>query len=314
MLLFLKKTLLFLGYCLLWLWKLWAYSIGFIVLVAALYMGWQIQRLIDEWPNWQALASGPIPKSNFIAMAEANTRASEPLRWQPVPLSKISPYLRDAAVRAEDARFWQHHGVDWAAIGETLDKNINPEVFTTPLTVVTAETFNKLLKVKAGASTISQQTVKNLFLTGERTIKRKLLELLLTLDMERHLSKERILEIYLNIAQFGPRVYGAQAASHYYYNIRASELTAIQAAELAATLPDPVDQNPKRQTRLWERRRNNILWFMAGVFNPPKDQLPPQFPGDTSAESATADISDVANFDVFEALDLLPAEVTAETP
>jgi monofunctional biosynthetic peptidoglycan transglycosylase len=138
-------------------------------------------------------------------------------RW--VPLSAISPQLVRAVIAAEDAHFCRHNGVDWAAIGEAIDR--------------AGEDGPR------GASTISMQTVKNLFLWSSRSYVRKALEVPLTYVSELTWSKRRILEIYLNIAEWGPGVYGAEAAARYHFGKSAARLTADEAALLAATLPDP---------------------------------------------------------------------------
>ena len=110
-----------------------------------------------------------------------------------------------------------------------------------------------------GGSTISQQTVKNLFFTPSRNPMRKWHELLLTLGMERALEKRRILELYLNLAEFGRGVYGVEAASRRYYGVSASDLSRIQAAELAASLPAPRKHNPGTRTEFFEARTEKLL-------------------------------------------------------
>jgi monofunctional biosynthetic peptidoglycan transglycosylase len=109
-----------------------------------------------------------------------------------------------------------------------------------------------------GASTISQQTVKNVFLNPSRNPLRKWHELILTIGMERSLSKKRILEHYINVAEFGRGIYGVDAAARYYWGIPASRLSNRQAIELAATLPSPVDNNPKTRTKSFDRRVRKI--------------------------------------------------------
>jgi len=191
------------------------------------------------WPDWEALAKGPVPKSRFILRYEAQRKEEHklpPLRWQPVALKSIAPIMGRAAIAAEDSRFYEHEGIDTEAIQEAMEKNLERG------------------KVVAGASTISQQTVKNMFLSGSRDYLRKWHELLLTWSMERNLSKPRILEIYLNVAEFGPGVYGVEAASRYYWNIPASALSYDQAVQLAACLPSPKKHNPKTGTRSFQRR------------------------------------------------------------
>ena len=113
-------------------------------------------------------------------------------------------------------------------------------------------------KLVYGASTISQQTVKNIFLSPSRNPLRKWHELVLTIGMERNLSKERILEQYLNVAEFGRGLYGVDAAARYYWGIPASALTSSQAVELAAPLPSPTRNNPKTRTRSFQNRVKKI--------------------------------------------------------
>jgi monofunctional biosynthetic peptidoglycan transglycosylase len=144
-------------------------------------------------------------------------------RW--VPLRAISPNLVRAVVASEDGRFCYHWGVDWGAIGEAIDTagDDGPR----------------------GASTISMQTAKNLFLWSSRSYVRKALEVPLTYAMELTWSKRRIMEIYLNIAEWGPDVYGAEAAARYHFGKPAGRLTADEAARLAVVLPDPLGRDAR---------------------------------------------------------------------
>ncbi len=196
------------------------------------------------WPSWSALASGPPPRSSFMrAYAGSLARHPKlpPLDWRPVPLAAVSPHLQRALIVAEDSRFWRHDGVDVEALREALSTNLERG------------------DVVFGGSTISQQTAKNLFLTGSRDPLRKWHELVLTLAMEQRLPKRRILELYVNVAEFGLGVYGAEAAARRYYGIPASELSPRQAAELAASLPSPRRHNPSTDTRTFQSRRDRIL-------------------------------------------------------
>jgi len=196
------------------------------------------------WPNWGALASGPPPRSSFMRAYQASlSRHPErpPLDWRPVPLDAISPHLQRALIVAEDSRFWRHEGVDVEALREAVTTNLERG------------------DLVFGGSTISQQTAKNLFLTGARDPLRKWHELVLTLVMERKLPKRRILELYVNVAEFGLGVYGAEAAAWRYYGIPAAALSPRQAAELAASLPSPRRHNPSTATRTFQSRRDRIL-------------------------------------------------------
>jgi len=184
-----------------------------------------------------------VQRSRFIVRYEieqAGRADWPPLRWNPVPLARIAPGMRRAAIVAEDARFYEHGGVDVLALRDAMKSNLEEK------------------RLAYGASTISQQTVKNLFLSPSRNPLRKWHELLLTLAMERNLGKERILEHYLNIAEFGRGIYGVDAAARYYWGIPASRLSAGQAIELAATLPSPVQDNPRSRTAAFARRVRKI--------------------------------------------------------
>lgn len=212
-----------------------------------LYLAW-------IWPDWNALAAGPAPRSSFIESYQASlARGDEipPLRWQPVPLAQIAPVMRRAVVVAEDSRFFEHEGVDIDAVLEAVDRNLEER------------------RIVLGGSTISQQTAKNLFLSPRRTPLRKWHELVLTVAMERSLTKRRILEIYLNVAQFGEGVFGVEAAASHYWGTHAAALTTRQAAELAASLPSPVNHNPATRTARFERRARKITrWLETGAGAP----------------------------------------------
>jgi monofunctional biosynthetic peptidoglycan transglycosylase len=201
------------------------------------------------WPDFDALAKGAIPKSAFIESYERSlARGDEiaPLRWAPVPGTHISQAMKRTAVIAEDARFFSHDGIDFDALKDALDANLDRG------------------RIVLGGSTISQQTTKNLFLSPSRSPIRKWHELVLTRAMERRLSKDRILELYLNIAQFGQGVFGVEAAARHYWGIPAAQLSWRQSAELAAALPSPVTNNPATRTARFESRVRKILRFSGG--------------------------------------------------
>lgn len=213
-----------------------------LVLVAAalvvdgLWLAW-------NWPPFKPMARGPVPKSAFIAAYEQRVLADAKLprlRWSPVPLARISTQLRAAVILAEDARFREHGGIDLDALREALRRNMEER------------------RARFGASTISQQTAKNMFLHPRRTPLRKWHELVFTLGIERSWSKDRILEVYLNVAEFGPGIYGAEAAARHYWGIPAAALTRRQAIELAATLPGPTAGNPTRRSKGFLRRVERV--------------------------------------------------------
>jgi monofunctional glycosyltransferase len=142
------------------------------------------------------------------------------------PLREISRDLQHAVIAAEDARFYDHWGIDWKQVRDVAEEGIERG------------------QVRRGASTITQQLVKNLFLTTHRSGGRKALEWMLTPAAELIVPKERILELYLNVAEWGPGVYGAQSAAEYHYRTSAARLTRDQAARLAACLPAPARRKP----------------------------------------------------------------------
>ena len=158
-----------------------------------------------------------------------------------VPISRISPHLLHAVIVAEDGTFYEHGGVDWYEVEESIEKNIEEG------------------KAARGGSTISQQLAKNLFLSTSKDPLRKLKELVITLRMERMLSKRRILEIYLNVIEWGNGVFGAEAAAKKYFGTSAANLTRDQAAQMAAVIPSPLRHQPNQPSEYVERRTMIIL-------------------------------------------------------
>ncbi|MGB9824435.1 MAG: monofunctional biosynthetic peptidoglycan transglycosylase [Candidatus Hydrothermia bacterium] len=161
-----------------------------------------------------------------------------------VPLSRISPYLVKAVLIAEDDKFYRHEGFDLEGIKIALEKNI------------------KKKKLQYGGSTISQQLAKNLFLGPRKTLIRKIQEAVLTIRIEKKLTKKRILELYLNIAEWGPGIFGAEGASRFYFQKPALNLTPEEAALLASVLPNPLKYNPSNPSRYVKRRAEKILYIM----------------------------------------------------
>ena len=199
------------------LWKAFCYALGALVLGAAALQLWFLGHLV-YWKTFNP-SSTAFMQRRLDALRAKDPRAQ--LRRQWVPYDAISINLKRAVVVAEDARFLDHEGFDWQAIQGAMAKNEHRG------------------KVVAGASTISQQLAKNLFLSGERSWLRKGEEAAITWMMERTLSKRRILEIYLNVAEWGDGVFGAEAAARYHFGVPASQLAPEQAAWLAAILPNP---------------------------------------------------------------------------
>ena len=170
----------------------------------------------------------------------AQSGLSTRLEWRPVPLSRVSPAMQRAVVVAEDARFWEHNGVDWEAIRTAARQDWDRG------------------RISHGGSTITQQLAKNLYLSPARTPWRKLRELAIALRLEKELPKRRILELYINVVEFGPRTYGAEAASRRYFGRPAAALSPSEAAMLAAMIPSPRIYDPVRHPKRVERRAAQI--------------------------------------------------------
>ena len=219
----------------------WSWRIALLILLIDIFY------LLSIWPDWDGIRHGQISKSSFIHRYEVRQKTDPNLPklvWQPVSLQLIPQEVRRAVIAAEDARFYQHNGFDLLAFKEAMDTNL------------------ELGKLRYGASTISQQTIKNLYFSPSRNPLRKWHELVLTLGMEMNLKKGRILETYLNIAEFGQGIYGVEAAARHYWGTSVQALNEIQAAELAATLPSPIKHNPTTRTPRFLQRRDKILGWM----------------------------------------------------
>jgi monofunctional biosynthetic peptidoglycan transglycosylase len=175
-----------------------------------------------------------------------------------VPLSRISPYLIKAVLIGEDDKFWKHEGFDYEAMEKALEKDI------------------KAKKFKLGGSTISQQLAKNLYLSPVKSPIRKIREAIITWRIEKALTKKRILELYLNVAEWGKGgIFGIEAASRHYYEKSASELDPEEAARLAAVLPNPIKYSPLDDERYVTRRSHLIYSIMVkrGIVVPEYDEV-----------------------------------------
>jgi len=191
----------------------------------------------------------------FIRLAEQVKEGKElNLRHRWVPLNEISPSLPVAVMASEDQRFLSHHGFDYQAIEKAAKRNMN----------------NKGRR-KLGASTISQQTAKNVFLWPGRTWVRKGLEAYFTALIELMWSKQRIMEVYLNSIEMGDGIYGADAVAEWNFHCRAKELTRLQCAQIAATLPNPRKYNSAKPSSYMLTRRDQILHQMKFVPEFPKE-------------------------------------------
>lgn len=222
-------------------WKLFCYTLGTLVGLVFVLQLWFFGH-IAYW----AFAN----PSSTAFMQRYLERPTARLRHIWVPYERISKHLKRAVIAAEDAKFLNHEGFDWEAIHKAMLKN------------------EQRGRVVAGASTISQQLAKNLFLSSQRSWARKAQEAAITWMMERTLSKRRILELYLNVAEWGEGVFGAEAAARHHFGSSAAALGPEQAAWLAAVLPSPRRYERGRTTPYLIERSDTILARMGGAHIP----------------------------------------------
>jgi len=196
-----------------------------------------------SWPRVHDLAEKNPETTAFIKRhLELSAQSGEPvdLRWQWVSYDAISAHLKRAVLVAEDISFFSHDGFEFAEIKLAIQQALQGE------------------RGLRGASTITQQLAKNLWLSPSRSPFRKVKEALLTRQLESNLSKKRILELYLNVVEFGPGVYGAEAAARYYFGVPAADLTETEAAQLAAALPRPSRWNPASESDYYRSYASKI--------------------------------------------------------
>ncbi len=220
-------------------------SAGFFHLLILDAIGWVAWQWIT-WPNVKDLVDNNPETTAFIELYRDGGSRSEnrAVDWRWVAYSEISSDLKRAVIVAEDARFFTHHGFATeeikAAIAEAVERG----------------------EVPRGASTLTQQLAKNLWLSPTRNPLRKLSEAALTISLEESVSKRRLLEIYLNVVEFGIGIYGAEAAAWNYFNKPASELSRREAALLAASLPRPKSWHPGVDDDRYLRRASRIQTWM----------------------------------------------------
>jgi monofunctional biosynthetic peptidoglycan transglycosylase len=210
-------------------------------IVAALAIFWA------TLPDVRPLAKDFPATTAFMERRRASLGASglpTRLEWQPVPISRIAPSMQRAVVAAEDARFWEHGGIDWDAIRTAALHDWDRG------------------RLSHGGSTITQQLAKNLYLSPARTPWRKAKESAIALRLERKLTKRRILELYLNVVEFGPRTYGVEAAARRYFGKPAIALSPTESSTLAAMIPSPRIYDPVRHPKRVERRARRIRRWM----------------------------------------------------
>ncbi|MDP2170756.1 MAG: monofunctional biosynthetic peptidoglycan transglycosylase [Rhodocyclaceae bacterium] len=215
-----------------WLLKTFAAAALLLLLWQGWYVGWVV------WWRYVDPGQTSFMVMRLDALREKNPKAKLQQRW--VPYERISVQLKRAVVAAEDDKFIDHEGFDWEGIQKALEKN------------------QRKGKVVAGGSTISQQLAKNLFLSSDKTPWRKAQEAIITVWLELLWDKRRILEVYLNVVEWGDGVFGAEAAANRYFGNSASQLSAVQAARLAVMLPAPrrFERNPNSE---YLNRRTQLI-------------------------------------------------------
>jgi len=223
----------------------WRAAVVLLALIL-LYQGWLLAHVV--WWNFFDPSSSAFMDDRLALLQEKDDEAE--LRHEWVPYQKISPNLKRALIAAEDANFLEHEGFDWEAIEKAYEKNLKKGRFV------------------AGGSTISQQLAKNLFLSGRRSVVRKLQEAAITVMIETVMSKRRIFEIYLNIIEWGNGVFGAEAAARHYFRKGAGQLTTWEAARLAAMVPNPRFYDRNRRTGWLDRKTRLIVARMPAAVVP----------------------------------------------
>jgi monofunctional biosynthetic peptidoglycan transglycosylase len=216
--------------------------LAIVLAVQLWYFGWV------AWWKWN-----DPDETSFMAREEAALRQKNPkagLRHRWIPYAGISIHLKRAVITSEDARFSEHEGVDWDAIEKAYKENL------------------KRGRPARGGSTITQQLAKNLFLSPSRSYLRKGQELVITYMIEALWDKRRILEVYLNVVEWGEGVFGAEAAARHYYGVSAAQLGPEQAARLAAYLPNPKRYGRIRAGPYLDQRTANIARYMADASVP----------------------------------------------
>ena len=228
---------------------LWRWSWRLVLLALIAWTLVQFWFVVHVW--WGARhnpESTAFMRARLEVMREENPAARLEHRW--VSYSRISIHLKRAVVAAEDAKFVSHTGFDWEEMRKAYETNLREG------------------EIVRGASTITQQLAKNLFLSGGRTWWRKSQEAAITLMIETIMTKRRILEIYLNVVEWGEGVFGAEAAARHHYGVAAAALTPAQAARLAVMLPSPRRYSPGSDTPYLQRRAATILARMPGATVP----------------------------------------------
>jgi monofunctional glycosyltransferase len=256
----------------------WRLLLG--VLAVGLFVGLVAWYVVI--PNPRGLGSGDPGLSAVMEQRLREARLagdSLALRQEWVPLDEISPGLVRAVVVAEDYRFRLHHGIDWVSLAEEVRWSGGASFSWTSASDLgaLAEALRYVWGNREdlrGRSTITQQLAKNLYFGTDRSLLRKAMEYVVARRLERRLDKDRILELYLNLAEWGPGVFGAEAAARTHFGRSAGSVTLDQAAALAATLPHPLTSNPSHRPGRMTWRKNLILERLNPTPGVPVEPIP----------------------------------------
>ena len=276
-----------------------------ILVILGIWLAWEV----ITFPDVAVLAKERPKTTAFMEQRKERLRAegkSDALQWTWVPYGRISPALRRGVLVAEDNSFYDHEGVDVKGMREALERDW------------------KRRRITHGGSTITQQLAKNLYLSPSRNPVRKIREYFIARSLEKHLTKKRILEIYLNVVEMGERVYGAEAAARHYFRKPASALTTREAALLAGCLPNPRVMNPGNPNKRLRARQRMILsrlerWgylFEREVLTekkPAAETTTTTAPPTTSETASTDTAATDTGTDTMIDPDLAPPEATTET-
>ena len=216
--------------------------VAVLLLIQLWYLGWV------AWWKWNDPGETSFMSRELTVLREKKPNAELKHRW--IDYERISSHLKRAVIASEDANFTEHEGVDWQAIEKAYKENIRKG------------------RPVRGGSTITQQLAKNLFLSSERSYWRKAQELVITYMIESLWDKRRILEVYLNVVEWGDGVFGAEAAARQYFGVSAAQLNAEQSARLAAFLPNPKRYGRIRSGPYLDRRTAAIQRFMSDAAVP----------------------------------------------
>lgn len=240
--------------------------------LAALWVAWL--------PDVSPLKKNPPATTAYIELRKRQAKAKGrklDLRWTWVPSGAISEHLKRAVVTAEDDEFWRHDGVDWAAIRVAYERN------------------RKAGRFAAGGSTITMQLARNLYLSPSKNPLRKAKEILIARRLERELGKRRILELYLNVVEWGKGVFGCEAAARAYFQTSCAELSYEEAVAMAVVLPNPRRWNPAKRGPYVERNSARIMGRIAAADRAraaAAGEVPAELPAEDALEAAGPDATE----------------------